>query len=65
MIKKRKHHYVWKYYLKPWVSDDQVVCLRDHKVFKTSLENVANSRDFYRLKEMSEADIYFLKMHIH
>lgn len=61
MIKKRKHHYVWKHYLKPWVCDNQVVCLRDHKIFKTSLVKIANKHDFYRLKEMSEADITFLR----
>lgn len=59
--KKRKHHYVWQYYLKAWATDGQVWCARKGRVFRTSTVNVGQERDFYRLKEMSPADLEFIE----
>ena len=61
MDKKRRQHYVWKYYLTPWTVDDMIVCHREGKIFTTNPINVANKRDFYRLKEITEEDINFIK----
>lgn len=60
-MRKRKHHYVWRYYLKSWSLDKQIFCLRDKKIFKPNLMGIANKRDFYKLKEITEADIDFIK----
>lgn len=60
MNTKHKQHFVWKYYLKPWSNNNQIYCLLNNKIILTSLENIANSRDFYRLKEMTSEDIIFL-----
>jgi hypothetical protein len=56
-VKKRKQHYVWRYYLKAWSTSGQLWCRRDGKPFLSATENVAQMRDFYRLKKMSERDI--------
>lgn len=55
--KKRKQHYIWKYYLKPWAKNEQICCLRNNDFFKTNLVNIGNIRDFYRLKELTLQDI--------
>jgi hypothetical protein len=56
-VKKRKQHYVWKHYLKAWATKGRVWCHRAGKCFPASIEDVANRRDFYRLREMSAYDI--------
>lgn len=58
---KRKHHYVWRHYLKPWTSNDQIFCYRKGSIFNTNLMNVANVRDFYELNELTEMEIELLK----
>jgi hypothetical protein len=59
--KKRKHHYVWEYYLGAWAVDGQIWCRRGEKCFRVSTENVAHRRDFYRLKEMSDNDVVMVE----
>jgi hypothetical protein len=58
-VKKRKHHYVWEFYLRGWATNgqDQVWCQRAGKRFLVSTENIGHERDFYRLKEMSPHDL--------
>ncbi len=59
--KKRKQHYVWKYYLKQWTQNKKVFLLYNNEILNTNLDNVANSRDFYRLKELNSNDLIFLQ----
>lgn len=54
MEKKRKQHFVWEYYLRPWAVEGQVACLRNKKLFSTSTENILQRRDFYRLSLVDE-----------
>ena len=54
LMKKRRHHYVWQYYLKAWCVDGLITCLRQGHRFKTGTPNVAIKTDFYRLCEFSE-----------
>lgn len=56
-MKKRKHHYVWEFYLRGWATNGQVWCQHAGKRFSASTENVGHQRDFYRLKEMSPYDL--------
>jgi len=58
---KRKHHYVWRKYLKAWAIDDQIYCKRNGKVFKTNLENVAAEKDFYIINSLSSEDIAMVR----
>ena len=59
-MKKRRQHYVWRYYLEAWAVDDKIYCLRGNNVFNPNPINVANKRDFYRLKELTEGDMSFI-----
>jgi len=35
---KKRQHYVWKNYLKPWTLDNKIWCKRKDKIFNTSLD---------------------------
>lgn len=60
-MKKRKQHYVWKAYLRSWAKNDFIwCCYRAGKPFNTNLINVGQSREFYKLKELSEDEIDFI-----
>ena len=59
-MKKRRHHYVWRKYLRGWAKKDSIWCLRDGKAFKTNLMNIGQIKDFYKLKELSARDIDFI-----
>lgn len=61
-MKKRKQHYVWQHYLRAWATAGQICCQRGGQRFRTATSNVANRRDFYRLREMSAADIRILEL---
>lgn len=61
MQKKRHHHYVWRYYLRPWSSNGKIVCLREGKIFKSELMGVGQKRDFYKLNELNNKDFAFIK----
>jgi len=57
---KKKHHYVWKHYLKPWTENEQICCLRQGKPFSTSLENIAQKRYFYESLPLNELELKFI-----
>ena len=59
--RKRRHHYVWKYYLQAWAIDEKIHCLNRGKPLFDKLTNVAQERDFYELKILSAEDIAFIK----
>jgi hypothetical protein len=56
-MKKRRHHHVWQHYLKAWAMDDQICCLSNGRIFTTNTINIAQERDFYRLYDLTQADI--------
>lgn len=53
----KKQHYIWRNYLAPWTNNNsnegKIVCLRENKIFTTSLMNVAHENYFYGVKELS------------
>ncbi len=59
--RKRRHHYVWKDYLRAWAHGEKIFCLLRGKLLDDKLENVAQERDFYELKALSEDDVAFLR----
>jgi len=59
-MKKRRQHYVWQSYLRSWVRNDKIACLREGKIFSPSVIGIGHQRDFYRLRELSEAEVEFL-----
>ncbi|NVJ14231.1 DUF4238 domain-containing protein [Myxococcus sp. AM010] len=60
----RKQHYVWEHYLTGWAVGGKVWCQRGKNRFQTSTENIAQRRDFYRLREMSERDVLLVNQYI-
>ncbi|CAL65870.1 DUF4238 domain-containing protein [Christiangramia forsetii] len=58
---KKRQHYVWKNYLKPWSTNDKICCLRNGKEIITSLRNIGQTRYFYKAEKLSEKDLNFLK----
>lgn len=61
MIKQRQH-YVSRYYLTAWTNDKkQIFCLRDGKIFSSSLMNVAQERFFYKIQNLELKEIDFIK----
>ncbi len=55
--KKRKQHYVWQHYLSAWTRNELLWCQMEGRRFPSGTNGVAHSRDFYRLKEMTPADL--------
>ena len=64
MENKKKQHYVWKRYLRPWAIKDLIWCYREGKIFKPNLEGIAQQRYFYKLMELSQKDLTFLRYFI-
>ncbi|WP_421238554.1 DUF4238 domain-containing protein [Aeromonas enteropelogenes] len=64
MTIKRRHHYVWRKYLKTWAEDDLIWCLRNKRIFQSNLMGIAQERDFYKLNELREDDINFVKLYV-
>lgn len=61
MIKK-KQHYVSRYYLKAWTNNkEQIFCLRENKIFPSSLMGVAQERFFYELQNLTNDEIMLVK----
>jgi len=60
-MKKRGHHYVWKYYLSAWGNDEKIWCHREGKTFNSSTDGIGKKRDFYKLKELSIQDTKIIK----
>jgi hypothetical protein len=62
--KKRRHHYVWRGYLRAWAIDEKIYCLCNNKIINPNLMGVAVQKDFYKLNELSNDDIEFIRNHI-
>jgi hypothetical protein len=56
----RRQHYVWRKYLRAWAPNDQIWCLRENNIFNTNLMNIAQERDFYKLRDLTHEEIKFL-----
>lgn len=54
MNNKKKHHYVWKHYLKPWSENGQIWCNRKGNIFITSLENIGQKRFFFKTEKLTD-----------
>ena len=62
---KHRQHYVFQAYLKNWAINDQIWCCRNRsKVFLTNTVNVAQERDFYRLKDLNADEYRFILLFI-
>ena len=59
----KNQHYVWQHYLRAWAHDGQVWCVRAPKkqAFRTNTSNIGSETYFYRVQELDEDDIAYLK----
>ena len=65
MEKKRKQHYVFRYYLDSWNNEEhQLFCLRNEQIFGSKSRSVAHQNDFYRIAELSSQSVNFLNLFI-
>lgn len=60
-MKKRKHHYIWRNYLRAWALNEQISCLRNGKPIEPNLMGIGVEKDFYKLKELTAEDLEFIK----
>ena len=57
----KKSHFIWKYYLKSWATHGSIFCSIDGNIpQKTSLNNVANKRYFYKFEPFNQREKDFL-----
>ncbi len=61
--KTRKQHFVWRYYLKSWTKESKIYTyFKDSKkIIRTSLLNIGQQRDFYKLHELTKEEIHYSK----
>ena len=57
----RRQHTVWRQYLRAWAHKDAIWCGMSHKAFPTGLMVVGQEKDFYRIREMTDADVAMLR----
>lgn len=62
LVKKEKQHYIWRHYLSKWTVSDKIWCLRNNVIFPSGLMGIGNIRFFYKLNELTEADINLLRL---
>lgn len=60
-MKKKRQHYVFRAYLRPWSNKDKIYCLRDGKIFFSDLMGVACERFFYQLQDLTPVEIDFIE----
>ena len=59
--KKRKQHFVWEHYLTEWARAGHLYCDREGAPFPAATGNVAHERDFYRVHDLSDQDIAYVR----
>jgi hypothetical protein len=66
-VGKKLHHKVARFYLKAWdeqgrgAEHAQVFCLQNGVIQRRNLRNVAAENHFYRLRELSDSDVTFIR----
>lgn len=58
--RKKRHHLVWKYYLKKWSNNDKIWCKTNGKITNTNIQNVGIISDFYKVKIIPKKKIDYL-----
>lgn len=57
----KRHHYVWRRYLRSWAIEEQIYCYRNGKIFQTNIMNIGQEKSFYTLKNITETEIEILR----
>lgn len=58
---KKLHHFVPRFYLDGWAENRKIWCLQHGAIFQANVRNVAAENHFYRLRELSHADVTFIR----
>lgn len=58
MNNSRRHHYVWRKYLRAWAIKEQIACYSDSRSFATNLMNVAQEKRFNDLRPLNKMELY-------
>src|SRR5271170_1276279 len=61
-VGKKLHHFVPRFYLRAWATDDQLSCLQEQEIRLNNVKNVAAENYFYRLEEISQEDAQFIEV---
>jgi len=60
--RKRRHHHVWQYYLRPWTVDGALYCLQDGSIERRGTSAIAVEKDFYELHRLTAEDVALTKL---
>jgi hypothetical protein len=60
-MRKRRHHYIPKFYLRPWSENERVFCMRGRIIKPIGLSHVGVKEDFYAVRDLTMDDIQFLE----
>jgi len=63
-VGKKLNHFVSRFYLGAWADGDYIFCLMRGKVFRPNLMGAASENYFYRLQELTDDDLRFLRRFI-
>src|ERR1017187_6665168 len=58
---KAKQHYVFRRYLRPWCTNQQIALLRDGVAKMVGVADVAVQKYFYRLQQLTEEDVTLVR----
>jgi hypothetical protein len=58
---KKIQHYVWQYYLRPWVTEGQLYCRSGGRIDRRSPKRVSAERYFYQTVELTPEEIAFIE----
>jgi Protein of unknown function (DUF4238) len=57
----KNQHYVWRHYLKPWLTNGKICCLRANKIFIRNVEKVLKKEYFYEAKKLNKDEDQFIE----
>ncbi len=57
----RRQHHVWRSYLEAWATNGKIFCQQGAKIFNSNVINVAVERDFYKLPDLTNKDVLFIR----
>src|ERR1700720_4573904 len=60
-MRKRRHHYVPRFYLQAWAVGERIYCLREGRIGLMGLSDVAVEKDFYEVQDLEPEDIEVIR----
>ena len=59
---KKKHHYVWSYYLKNWTVDNNIFYItKKGNIARDSVKGLSREDSFYKINALAKEDIAYIK----